>query len=131
VVQDKPLKQRQPRRYVEVRSEVKVSPGQMLINNLTLPLTERQAQELAYTYLVLGLSWSRDNTENNTSLSQGHHIQLTDSFVDLMMVEKIVKQRPGRQPHIRYKLLPHGKRFLRQFNPSPLPNHEAHINYKS
>jgi hypothetical protein len=124
VVRGRPLRYRpQPQTHIRVSSEIKTSPTQMLMNELDIPLSDRQASELAHVYLALGLQWSRANTVANTSLSQPQHNTIHAAFQKLNFVSRVNSRR--------YDLTNAGYRFLRHFNPTPPPAHFQYIDYEN
>jgi hypothetical protein len=122
VMRGRPLRYRPPTTHIRVSSEVKTSRTQMLMNEMDIPLSDRQASELAHCYLSLGLQWSRANTVDNTSLSQPQHNTIHKAFQNLNFVSQVNSRR--------YDLTNAGYRFLRHFNPTPPPTHQAHIDYE-
>lgn len=93
--------------HITVRSEIKTSPQQMLINELELPATESEIAELADLYIRRGESWARDRTTAETSLSQYSHNKVKNAFVALRFLEEI--------NYNRYELTDAGRRFLRHY----------------
>jgi hypothetical protein len=110
-----------PRRFIEVRSEIKTSKTQILCKQCTIELTDQQGSELRTIYIDNGLAWSRENTTSQTSIKQSQHRKLVKSFVALGFLEKVNNNK--------YILTEAGLRFLRHFPPAKLEVHDQYINY--
>lgn len=104
--------------HIEVRSVIKTTPTQTLINQLEIPATEHDIQQLAGLYCNppggLGLNWARGTTTARLNFSQTKHNRIADSFIQLRFLE--VSRGTADNPK-GYDLTDAGKRFLRHYLP--------------
>lgn len=114
----------EPTKTIRVVSEIKQSPTSILIRELNFPhwVNEKTLAELARLYVGMGYSWSRENTVDNTSLTQGKHRQLNKAFLHLRFLEQINSNQ--------YNLTSAGVRFLRHYYTEARgQNHQKYIEY--
>lgn len=90
-----------------VRSERKVSPREMLIEEWRVPATPRQLYMLAIIYVEQKIPWSRDNTLGRMNVSQTWHNKIAKAFVRLGFLKKV--------RYNRYCLTEEGETFLYYF----------------
>lgn len=108
VVHNRPLPIQLPEQPdITVRVERKVSPRQMLIDELRVPATPRQLYMLAIIYVEQRTPWSRDNTQDGMNVSQTWHNKMAKAFFRLGFLKKI--------RHNRYCLTADGEMFLSHF----------------
>lgn len=106
VVRNRPLHPpRQP--DIVVRSEIKTSPRQMLINEYKLDATPAQLKALAILYVERSEHWSRDTTHAARVGSTTWHNKIATAFRELRFLEQY--------QHNRYRLTDAGRRFLRHY----------------
>ena len=99
-----------------VRSEIKASKHQILINELSIPATEQELRDLARKYINYGLSWSRHNSTTGTCITQPKHLDIQNAFIGLRFLDQANSRK--------YQLTDAGQRFLRHFAPSATNNNK-------
>jgi hypothetical protein len=106
VVRNRPLRRPETPGIV-VRSEIKTSRYQTLINEYKLDATPAQLKALAILYVERGEHWSRDTTHAARVGSTTWHNKIALAFRELRFLEQY--------QHNRFRLTDAGKRFLRHY----------------
>ncbi len=94
-------------RKLVVRSEIRTSKHQMLINELEVLASTNDLRQLANIYVQKNLSWSRFNSTDTTRVTQPTHLKVQKTFEGLRFLERVNATQ--------YTLTDAGYRFLRHF----------------